>query len=232
MAENSSMQSKDPNKLRANQAKRPKVLGVTGTIASGKSLVGKLLAARGIPVVDTDVVVHEILAGDEVTKKAILDEFGKAVFLDKPAESGATDQSMPGLPAVDRKKLGAVVFSDESKRRKLEAIVHPNVVLACRRKVKEHGEQGQKLVAILVPLLFEANLAGEYDEIWSVFTKEAVLKERLRERDNLEWEEIEKRLAAQMPQEEKARRANQVIDNSGSAAETERQVNLLLDKVI
>lgn len=222
------MKSREPHK----QSVQPKVLGVTGTIASGKSLVGRLLAARGIPVVDTDIVVHEILAGDEVTKKAILDEFGKSVFLPEIQNNGEKLAKLPGLPAVDRKKLGAVVFSDESKRRKLEAIVHPNVVLACRRKVKNYGELGHKLVAILVPLLFEANLAGEYDEIWSVFTKEAVLKERLRERDNLERDEIEKRLAAQMPQEEKARRANQVIDNSGSAEETERQVNLLLDKVI
>jgi Dephospho-CoA kinase len=172
MAENSSMKSRESNK----QSVQPKVLGVTGTIASGKSLVGRLLAARGIPVVDTDIVVHEILAGDEVTKKAILDEFGKSVFLPESLESSEKSSKMPGLPAVDRKKLGAVVFSDESKRRKLEAIVHPNVVLACRRKVKEYGELGHKLVAILVPLLFEANLAGEYDEIWSVFTKEAVLK--------------------------------------------------------
>ncbi|HMY02076.1 MAG TPA: dephospho-CoA kinase, partial [Candidatus Obscuribacter sp.] len=139
------------------------------------------------------------------------------------------------LPPVDRKALGALVFSDPQKRRNLEAILHPNVILNCRKRVKDLSESGSSsrfpLVAILVPLLFEAKLEKEYDEIWSVFTEESVLRQRLGERDKLSQAEIENRLAAQLPQSEKARRAGQVIDNSGTPDETERQVNLLLEKM-
>lgn len=204
------------------------VLGITGTISSGKSLVGKILARQGIAVIDTDQVVHELLASDEATKKAILNQFGAAVFAESPR---------PGepLPPVDRKALGALVFSDPQKRSKLEAILHPNVILNCRKRVKDLSESGSSsrfpLVAILVPLLFEAKLEKEYDEIWSVFTEESVLRQRLGERDKLSQAEIENRLAAQLPQSEKARRAGQVIDNSGTPEETERQVNLLLEKM-
>lgn len=204
------------------------VLGITGTISSGKSLVGKILARQGIAVIDTDQVVHELLSSDEATKKSILNQFGAAVFAANPC------QGEP-LPPVDRKALGALVFSDPQKRRNLEAILHPNVILNCRKRVKDLSESGTSsrfpLVAILVPLLFEAKLEKEYDEIWSVFTEESVLRQRLGERDKLSLAEIENRLAAQLPQSEKARRAGQVIDNSGTPEETERQVNLLLEKM-
>ncbi len=204
------------------------VLGITGTISSGKSLVGKILARQGIAVIDTDQVVHELLSSDEATKKSILNQFGAAVFAASPC------QGEP-LPPVDRKALGALVFSDPQKRRNLEAILHPNVILNCRKRVKDLSESGTSsrfpLVAILVPLLFEAKLEKEYDEIWSVFTEESVLRQRLGERDKLSQAEIENRLAAQLPQSEKARRAGQVIDNSGTPDETERQVNLLLEKM-
>lgn len=210
------------------KAAKIKVLGITGTISSGKSLVGKILTAQGIPVIDTDQVVHDLLSSDEATKKAVLDQFGAAVFAEEPNQKEA-------LPPVDRKALGALVFSDPQKRAKLEAIIHPNVILNCRKRVKDLGESGTSsrfpMVAILVPLLFEAKLEKEYDEIWSVFTEDGVLRQRLSERDKLSLAEIEKRLAAQLPQSEKARRAGQVIDNSGKPEDTERQVNLLLEKM-
>lgn len=190
--------------------------------------MGKILARQGIAVIDTDQVVHELLSSDEATKKSILNQFGAAVFAANPC------QGEP-LPPVDRKALGALVFSDPQKRRNLEAILHPNVILNCRKRVKDLSESGTSsrfpLVAILVPLLFEAKLEKEYDEIWSVFTEESVLRQRLGERDKLSQAEIENRLAAQLPQSEKARRAGQVIDNSGTPEETERQVNLLLEKM-
>lgn len=190
--------------------------------------MGKILARQGIAVIDTDQVVHELLSSDEATKKSILNQFGATVFAANPC------QGEP-LPPVDRKALGALVFSDPQKRRNLEAILHPNVILNCRKRVKDLSESGTSsrfpLVAILVPLLFEAKLEKEYDEIWSVFTEESVLRQRLGERDKLSQAEIENRLAAQLPQSEKARRAGQVIDNSGTPEETERQVNLLLEKM-
>ncbi|MBK7841323.1 MAG: dephospho-CoA kinase [Candidatus Obscuribacter sp.] len=146
---------------------KPIRLGITGTIASGKSAVGRILALRGIAVIDTDRVVHDLLTYDETTKKAIVQEFGESVLSNDPVPGDKPD--MPGskharLSPIDRKILGSIVFHSESKRRKLEAIIHPNVILSCRRRVAELGNQ--QLIAILVPLLFEANLEGEYDVIW------------------------------------------------------------------
>ncbi|CAN5469994.1 dephospho-CoA kinase [soil metagenome] len=199
--------------------KGPIILGITGTIASGKSTVGKLLAKNGIVVIDTDQLTHDVLAHDASVKKAIVEQFGPTVL-------ESADLSMP----IDRKNLGKIVFENPDSRRKLEQIVHPSVVLACRRRIAELKDE--KLVAVLVPLLFEANMAAEYDEIWTVFTSEEVLKQRLGERDKLDALEIQRRLQAQLPQSEKCNRADQVIDNSHSEAETARQVKLLLEKLL
>ncbi len=194
---------------------KPIVLGITGTIAAGKSMVGRLLGERGITVIDTDQLTHDVLENDLSTKKAIVEQFGSAVLTDDK---------------IDRKKLGKIVFDDEDSRRKLEQIVHPKVVLNCRRRIEEL--KGEKVVAVLVPLLFEAGVADEYDLIWTVFTSEEVLQKRLGERDKLDAAEIRQRLAAQLPQAEKCKRADQVIDNSFTEAETARQVDLLLTKLL
>lgn len=207
----------------------PKILGITGTIASGKSLVGKILAEQGITVIDTDKLTHELLADDLSTKKAIVEQFGPQVLSadeNKNSEQTVLDLSRP----IDRKKLGQIVFKDSTARHKLEQIVHPNVILNCRRKVA--ALKTQPLVAVLAPLLFETNMSDEYDEIWTVYTADDVLRKRLCERDKLSQADIEARLKAQLPQAEKCQRANQVINNSGSEAETARQVYVLLNKLI
>lgn len=217
----------------------PIVLGITGTIASGKSTVGRLLAEKNIPVIDTDQLTHDVLAHDVSVKKAIVEQFGPGV-LEAPAAEN-TNSAAPSSAAanadinpldrpIDRKNLAKIVFQNADSRRKLEQIVHPSVVLSCRRRIKELNQE--KIVAVLVPLLFEANMADEYDEIWTVFTSEEVLKQRLGERDKLDAIEIQRRLEAQLPQSEKCNRADQVIDNSHSEAETARQVNLLLEKLL
>ncbi|MBP9091511.1 dephospho-CoA kinase [bacterium] len=217
----------------------PIILGITGTIASGKSTVGRLLAERGIPVIDTDQLTHDVLTNDISVKKAIVEQFGPGVLEgadcenassknDRP-ESNSLGSNNPDRP-IDRKNLAKIVFQNSDSRRKLEQIVHPSVVLSCRRRIKELSSE--KLVAVLVPLLFEVNMADEYDEIWTVFTSEEVLKQRLGERDKLDALEIQRRLQAQLPQSEKCSRADQVIDNSHSEAETARQVNLLIEKLL
>lgn len=204
----------------------PYVIGITGTIGSGKSLVGAILEHHGIPVIDTDKLVHSLLDSPAVQKQLQV-RFGDRIMAAKAGEE-----------AVDRAALGRIVFADDDARRDLEAIVHPATILECRKQVaklaKEHTVEklgGRGLVAVLVPLLFEAGLADEYDEIWTVYAEDEVLKRRLQKRDNLNSEEIEKRLAAQLPQKEKALRATQVIDNSGTKEETERQVELLIKKL-
>lgn len=193
---------------------KPRLIGITGTIGSGKSTVGRLLAEAGVPVIDTDAIVHELLSGDRQVQMALVERFGPAVLV--PGEN----------PAVDRAKLGRLVFQDASARRDLERIVHPAVIQQFRKKARELS--GHPLVAVLVPLLFEAGVSGEFDQIWTVVTDEATLRQRLKQRDNMTDTQISLRLAAQLPQAEKARRSHRVIDNSGTLVQTRRQVEEFL----
>lgn len=197
-------------------ADRPFVIGITGTIGAGKSTVGDILAELGVPVIDTDTITHEVQNSEKV-KRAVVERFGKTVLTDD------------GSGKIDRKKLGALVFNDRSAKRDLEAIIHPLVILESRRCVAAHT--GEPLVAILAPLLFEAKVQGEYDEIWAVIASEEVLRKRLSKRDDLSEDAITQRLAAQFSQQEKARLSSVVIDNSGTREETKRQVQVNLEKL-
>lgn len=122
-----------------------------------------------------------------------------------------------------------MVFKDPVAKRDLEALIHPAVILESRRCVAANADK--PIVAILAPLLFEAKVQGEYDEIWAIVAREEVLRERLARRDNLSSELITQRLAAQLPQEEKARLSSVVIDNSTSREDTKRQVEVNLEKL-
>jgi len=199
------------------KTEHPYILGITGTISSGKSLVGKLLAERNVPVFDSDSIVHDLLSLETPTRKAVVERFGENIV--DPERNGA----------IDRVRLGKVVFSDATARKDLEEIVHPAVIKETRRRINELPENS--IAAVLAPLLFEAGLQNEYNEIWAVTTDLETLKQRLRQRDNLSDSEVEKRLAAQWSQEKKASLSDAVIDNSGTPQNTAQQVDLLLEKI-
>jgi dephospho-CoA kinase len=188
------------------------ILGITGTIGSGKSTVGKLLAEAGVPVFDTDHMVHSMLTEENPLREAVVSRFGNAI------------QRADG--AVDRPKLGAIVFADDAARKDLEAIVHPEVRRRIRALAEEHSDH--PVVAFLVPLLFEAGTQAQYDQIWTVVSDDSVLRSRLKLRDKMDDAQVERRLAAQMPQPEKAARANRVIDNSGTLEQTREQIETAL----
>lgn len=190
-----------------------KVIGITGTIASGKSLVGKLLEKLKVPVIDTDHVAHDVLRTDTEVKSALRARFGDGIF-NSDGE-------------INRKSLGAIIFSDDAARHELDRIVHPAVIRACRKRVYELGDV--PVVALLVPLLFEAGLDSQYDEIWTVIASDEVVRERLKKRDGLTDDEANKRIAAQYPQAEKAKRSHHVIDNSGTEDDTMKQVRFIME---
>lgn len=191
------------------------LIGITGTIGSGKSAVGKILEDRGVPVIDTDKLVHQLLSSDKPVINAIREQFG--------------DRVLNNDGSVDRVELGKIVFQDAALRKALEGIVHPATILACRKRVKESS--AHPIVAVLVPLLFEAGVESEYDEIWSTITDPAILKQRLMVRDKLTESEADARLAAQLSQETKAARSHRVIDNSGTLEETARQIDVILSQL-
>ena len=193
--------------------KKPVVLGVTGAIGSGKSQVGKMLADLSIPVIDTDHLAHEILNSPNPAYDKVVARFGQSIV------------TTPGGP-IDRKKLGAYVFAYERARAELEAIMHP--AIADLQKARIEALSDHDLVAVLVPLLFEAGSQHKYDYIWCVTINREVQMARLELRDKATREEILRRINAQWPQEQKANLSNLVIDNSFTKEETLAQVEKAL----
>jgi dephospho-CoA kinase len=190
------------------------VIAITGNIGAGKSLVGKLLRDRGFTVIDTDDVVHDLFENSADLRKAILARFGDSILTEGK---------------IDRNRLGNLVFEDAVARKDLERIVHPAVLNACDRILDQLPTAST--VFMLVPLLFEAGLEQRYKEVWTVTTSEPTLRERLRRDRGLTDEQINKRLAAQIPQHEKARRSHRVINNSGTISDTTQQIDMILHQL-
>ncbi|MBP2017748.1 dephospho-CoA kinase [Symbiobacterium terraclitae] len=187
-----------------------RIIGLTGSIASGKSTVTAILREIGAPVIDADAIVHELQQpGTEVTA-AIAREFGPGVL--RPDGS------------LDRAALGRMVFADPERRRALEAIVHPAVRAEMLRRVEALRREGRPAAVLDIPLLYESGWDRLVDEVWVVYVDRATQKARLIARSGLSPEEAEARIAAQGDLEEKARRADRVIDNRGGLAETRAQV--------
>jgi dephospho-CoA kinase len=187
------------------------LVGLTGGIASGKSVVSRQLVALGCRLVDADVLAREVVAPGESAWRAIVEEFGREVV-------GPDDQ-------LDRKRLGAIVFADPARRKALEGITHP-AILARRRAILDTwaaaGFDG--LVVLDIPLLVEVGAATHVDRVVVVYAEREVQLARLMSRDRFEPAEAERRVGSQMPLAEKVRYAHYVVDNSGTPDETAAQV--------
>lgn len=194
----------------------PYKIGITGTVASGKSLVGSILQEAGVPVLDTDKVVAQLYEEDASLKADLFQAFGTQI------------RTLEGQ--VDKKALREIVFNDLDKLSRLESLVHPKVAEKVKAFLEDKAIPGP-LRAVLVPLLFEAKTEKSYDEVWSVVVKQNALLERLKKRDNISDEEAQKRVKAQWPQEQKAAKATRVIDNSGTPEETKAQVLAILQEI-
>ncbi len=187
------------------------VIGLTGNIACGKSLAGEIFKKHGIPVIDSDDIVHDIYANDERVKNAIIEEFG----------------------SLDKKEIAQQVFGDseekKAKRKILESIVHPAVDRRLRDWIKENNSH--KVLVHLVPLIFEAKLEDRYNFIVTVATDEGLQKERLRSRNpEMSDDEIEKRIKSQMPQAQKIKKSDAVLYNNSSPEALEEQITQLLSQ--
>ncbi|MCL8207715.1 MAG: dephospho-CoA kinase [Actinomycetia bacterium] len=191
-----------------------RVIGLTGGIASGKSTVSRLLRAAGIPVVDADALVHRLQARGEAAWRAIWAHFGWAV-LQPDGE-------------LDRVRLGRWVFQDPTARQALGRLVHPAVREALRAAREELERRGVPLMVWDVPLLIEGGLFREVDEVWVVYAAREQQVARLMARNGLTEEEAVRRVASQMPLDEKLRYAHVVLDNRGTPEDLERQVREVL----
>lgn len=193
-------------------------VGLTGGIGSGKSSVAHWLQEHGVPVLDADKMVHELLAGDQKTISLLAQEFGRDIL-------GADG-------AVDRRALGRIVFGDEAQRRRLEKILHPQVLVKMEREREIFQEQGVRLCFWDIPLLFEAGMDKFVDEVWVVWVPLAVQVERVLHRDKLSREEVLARIQAQMLLDDKATKAQTVIDNSKTWESTENQLKILWARLV
>ena len=182
-----------------------RVFGLTGGIGSGKSTVAQRLRARGIPVVNADDLARVAVAPGSAGLARVSEYFGPSVL----TETGE----------LDRAELGKIVFSDPEARRTLDSIVHPIVRQLAAERFREIGERGEPLACYEVPLLYEVGLDRTYQPVLVVNAPLSLRQERIAQRDGFDPTQVAARIAAQMPLEEKVRRADYVIDNTGSVEE-------------
>ncbi|MFO0736288.1 MAG: dephospho-CoA kinase [Labilithrix sp.] len=190
------------------------LFGLTGGIASGKSVVAARLRERGVPVIDADKLAREaVLPGTDALAQ-IVAAFGKDILL--------------GDGSLDRKKLGQIVFADAEKRKALNAIVHPAVSMLTFARSKELRDEGEALVAYEAALIVENGVADAFRPLVVVSAPDDVQIQRMIRRDGITEAEAKARLLAQMPLAEKVAQADYVIENTGSIADVERRTDEVL----
>lgn len=191
-------------------------IGITGSIASGKSVLTAYLLGLGYPVIDADAIAADLVRPGSDTLRQIAETFG--------------DDVLQPDGALDRDKLGQLVFKDEDARRKLNDLMHPAII----RAMVELSESFHGLVFFDIPLLFEEydvikDNGLEFDAIWLVDAKEEVQLARLMARDNIDEAYAREKIASQMPLAEKKKRAQAIFDNSGDLMNLYNQVDEALE---
>lgn len=195
-----------------------KTIGLTGSVATGKSTVSNMIQQAGIPLVDADIAARKVVEPGTEGLKEIVAYFGEEILL---ADG-----------TLDRAKLGEIIFKDKEKREKLNEITHPRVkdyMLEARERFFRAGEE---LVFFDIPLLFESHLESLVDQIVVVWTTPETELKRLMERNNLTKEDALRRIESQMGIDEKARKADFVIDNNESLEKTQKQVYTFIERFV
>ena len=196
-----------------------KVLGLTGNIASGKSTVARMLEGMGARIIDADQIAREVVEPEKPAWVDIVKKFGPGIL------------SPDG--AIDRRRLGEIVFGDESKRRLLMDITHPRIKETVRERLAEFKEENAPVVVIEAALIVEKGGLREFlDGLIVVTADEESQIERLVKRSGHTREEALARIGSQMPAGEKALHADYLIDNSGTKEETEAEVKKLWEEII
>lgn len=195
----------------------PYRVGITGSIASGKSTVARRMKDRGIPVIDLDKVGHEVLRKRHEAFEPVLEAFGDAILGDDGE--------------IDRKKLGALVFADPAARERLNQIMHPRIRGEEARRVEAMAEAGEKVVATEAALLVETGQRGRFDFFVVVGCAPDIQIARLMKRDHCTLDEARRRIASQLPFEAKKAEADWVIDTSGEKEDTLKETDRLVEEV-
>lgn len=190
------------------------IIGLTGSIGTGKSTIAKRFKALQIPVVDADLIAREVVEPGEVAYHNIVETFGESIL--------QQDNTL------DRKALGRVVFQDEAKRKQLNDIIHPAIRREMLRQRDEFVEAGARCVVLDIPLLYESKLTDYVEKVIVVSVDPEQQLQRVVARDQGNEAEAKQRIQSQIPVSEKAKLADAVIDNNGTIASSYDQLEVIL----
>ena len=177
------------------------VIGLTGGIATGKSEASRILQELGADIINADLIGHEAYRQGSVGWESVVQAFGKGI-LDESNE-------------IDRSKLGAIVFSDESELQKLNEIMHPIMEKLVEQNILDCQESGSEVVVVEAALMFEAGWNKLVDTVWTTDAPEETVISRLELRNGLSRSESQKRIASQMDREDRLSRSDVILPNTG-----------------
>lgn len=190
------------------------IIGLTGSIASGKSTISAMLKEKGYPIIDADLVARLVVEPGTSNLREIERTFGNEVM----NEDGT----------LNREALGKLIFDDPAKRKQLNDLMHPAIRSEMLRQRDELFESGQKTLIMDIPLLFESRLQHFVDKILVVSVTEEMQLQRLMSRNSLSEEEASSRIQSQLPISEKEKGADAVIYNNGSIEQSKEQLERIL----
>jgi dephospho-CoA kinase len=194
-----------------------KLVGLTGGIGTGKSTAARMIRDLGVPVIDADLLARHVVEPGQPAHAEIV-----AAWPDVVDQSGG----------IDRKKLAERIFADPAARARLEAITHPRITERALEQADEFRRQGLKLAFLEAALLVETGLHRRLDGLVVVVAGEEQQLSRVMAREGCSLPQAMARLQAQLPLDETRRAATDVIDNSGDEATTQRQVEVLVRKLM
>ena len=177
------------------------VIGLTGGIATGKSEASRILQELGADIINADLIGHEAYRQGSVGWESVVQAFGKGI-LDESNE-------------IDRSKLGAIVFSDESELQKLNEIMHPIMEKLVEQNILDCQDSGSEVVVVEAALMFEAGWNKLVDTVWTTDAPEETVISRLELRNGLRRSESQKRIASQMDREDRLSRSAVILPNTG-----------------
>lgn len=195
-------------------------IGLTGGIGSGKTTVSDLFAAKGIEIIDTDIITHELLASDEETSAAIVEAFGKSTLDDNGA--------------VDRKRLASTVFGNEKNKSTLENILHPRIRQHVSEALRQAEQQnpGTGYIIVVIPLLFETGFDQLIDRNLVVLADESIRIDRIKRRDSRKLDEIRSIINSQVDDAIRRTRADDIIENNSDISQLAKKVDALHEKYL
>ena len=198
------------------------VIGLTGGIGTGKSTVSQILREKKFPVIDLDIVSHEVIKFPEVIKK-IVENFGKEVL-----ENSSNFENKNNDIQVSREKLGKIIFENKEKRLLLNSIMHPEILHTMREQISKY-KKNNKIIFVEIQLLFEVQWEKEFDYILLISAKKSTQIRRILERDKRSENDALNIINSQLPLDEKKKRSDFVIENDGNIEELKEKIDKFLE---